>query len=53
MLVLSAETPPSGPTSNLASANRLDVPGLRDVAVKKYSDWQQSKVDDEMLKAEF
>jgi hypothetical protein len=31
----------------------LVIPGLRDVAVKEYSNWQQSKFDDHMLKAEF
>jgi hypothetical protein len=31
----------------------LDIPGLRDIAVHRYSDWQQSKVGDETLKAEF
>jgi hypothetical protein len=31
----------------------LVVPGLRDIAVKEYSNWQQSKVGDYILKAEF
>lgn len=31
----------------------LVVPGLRDVAIKEYSDWQQSRVSDQTLKAEF
>jgi hypothetical protein len=31
----------------------LVIPGLRDVAVKEYSDWQQSQVSDQTLKAEF
>jgi uncharacterized protein YpbB len=31
----------------------LVVPSLRDVAMKEYSDWQQSQVNDETLKAEF
>lgn len=31
----------------------LDIPGPRDLAVKEYSEWQQSKVVDETLKAEF
>jgi len=31
----------------------LVVPGLRDVAMKEYSDWQQSQVSDQTLKAEF
>jgi hypothetical protein len=34
-------------------ASRLDVPGLRDVAVKDYSDWQQAQVHNESLKIEF
>ncbi|KAF3404054.1 hypothetical protein F1880_010328, partial [Penicillium rolfsii] len=29
------------------------IPGLRDLAVAEYSNWQQSQVDDEKLKAEF
>ncbi|PSN61087.1 hypothetical protein BS50DRAFT_505256 [Corynespora cassiicola Philippines] len=31
----------------------LTVPGARDVAVKEYSHWQQSQVDDEFLKIEY
>ena len=31
----------------------LAIPSLRDVAVKEYSNWQQSKVGDPILKAEF
>lgn len=31
----------------------LDIPGLRDHAIKEYSEWQQSNVGDEALKAEF
>jgi hypothetical protein len=31
----------------------LDIPGPRDMAVKAYSEWQQSNVIDEALKAEF
>jgi hypothetical protein len=31
----------------------LEIPGLRDLAVAEYSDWQQSQVNDEKLKAEF
>lgn len=31
----------------------LDVPGPRDVAVRLYSEWQQSKVVNETLKTEF
>jgi hypothetical protein len=51
----------TSPTATLVSdlsslstpANRLDIPGLRDVAVKNYSNWQQSKVSDVALKVEF
>ena len=31
----------------------LDIPGPRDVAVRMYSEWQQSNVVDEVLKTEF
>jgi hypothetical protein len=31
----------------------LDIPGLRDQAVKEYSEWQQSNVCDETQKADF
>ena len=31
----------------------LDIPGPRDVAVRLYSEWQQSNVADEGLKTEF
>lgn len=31
----------------------LEIPGLRDVAVAEYSDWQQSQVNDDRLKEEF
>jgi hypothetical protein len=31
----------------------LQVSGLRDVAVREYSDWQQLQVRDESLKSEF
>jgi len=30
----------------------LDIPGFRDIAVKEYSKWQQSKVDDEEWKGD-
>lgn len=39
--------------SNSSSVEHLDIPGLRDVAVREYSEWQQSKVQDGMLKDEF
>lgn len=31
----------------------FEIPGLRDLAVAEYSDWQQSQVNDEKLKQEF
>ncbi|KAJ5865177.1 uncharacterized protein N7529_007093 [Penicillium soppii] len=34
-------------------AEVFDIPGLRDLAVAEYSEWQQSQVSDEKLKAEF
>lgn len=34
-------------------ADFLEIPGLRDLAVAEYSDWQQTQVNDENLKAEF
>ncbi|KAF2188793.1 hypothetical protein K469DRAFT_748080 [Zopfia rhizophila CBS 207.26] len=43
-------TPASTHLSNPTPASSLDIPGLRDIAVRKYSDWQQSKVHDEALK---
>jgi hypothetical protein len=33
--------------------SRLDIPGHRDVAVKKYTEWQQLQVQDLSLKNEF
>ncbi|PQE18259.1 urea carboxylase protein [Rutstroemia sp. NJR-2017a BBW] len=33
--------------------NRLDIPGLRDRAVKEYCAWQQSKVEQSTLKVEY
>jgi hypothetical protein len=51
-------TSPAGtPAPDLPSVstrvNRLDIPGHRDVAIKKYSNWQQSQVNDKILKVEF
>ncbi|CZR65341.1 uncharacterized protein PAC_15241 [Phialocephala subalpina] len=48
-----AGTPPSDIPSISTPVNRLDIPGHRDVAVKKYSDWQQSQVINKTLKLEF
>ena len=41
------------PLSIAPEVTRLEVPGLRDVAVKTYSKWQQSNVDDDELKLDF
>jgi hypothetical protein len=32
---------------------RLEIPGLRDIAVQRYCDWQQSQVHSENLQVEF
>jgi hypothetical protein len=53
IIASSAGTPASIPALNPIPANSPDIPGLRDVTVKGYSNWQQSKVDDEMIKVEF
>jgi hypothetical protein len=41
------------PFSVSAEIITLNIPGLRDVAVRKYSKWQQSNVNDNELKLEF
>jgi hypothetical protein len=48
-------TPTPMPTTcpGKAPPDCLEIPGLRDLAVAEYSDWQQSQVNDEKLKAEF
>jgi hypothetical protein len=38
---------------HIQQPNRREVPGLRHIAVKEYSDCQQSQVRDEFLKAGF
>jgi hypothetical protein len=48
-----ARTLPSDLPPTSVPVTRLDIPGPRDVAVKNYSDWQQSKVNDDILKVEF
>ncbi|KAM0310605.1 hypothetical protein ACHAO8_007971 [Botrytis cinerea] len=48
-----ARTLPSNLPPTLVPVTRLDIPGPRDVAVKNYSHWQQSKVNDDILKVEF
>jgi hypothetical protein len=35
-----------------ALVNRLNIPGHRDVAVKQYNTWQQSKFNNKALKVE-
>jgi hypothetical protein len=35
------------------AAECLDIPGLRDVALRRYTEWQQSQVEDTTLKDEF
>jgi hypothetical protein len=46
-------SPLSMQLSDSLLADHLDIPGLRDTAVREYSEWQQSRVGDEMLKNEF
>jgi hypothetical protein len=41
------------PPSVAPSITRLVVPGHRDIALREYCDWPQSKVVDETLKAEY
>ena len=38
---------------NLQTLSSLDIPGLRDVAVKEYSEWQVSNVENDTLKSAF
>jgi hypothetical protein len=35
------------------SVNCLNIPGLQDIAMTEYTNWQQSQVRDLMLKSEF
>lgn len=39
--------------SNFPSITSLDIPGARDEAVRRYCEWQQSKVDNEDWKKDF
>lgn len=48
----SSEATPAATVPSLGSTC-LEIPGPRDMAVKAYSEWQQSNVVDEVLKAEF
>jgi hypothetical protein len=43
---------PTEPCSTVI-VEELEIPGLRDVAVKEYNGWQQLQVYDESLKVEF
>ena len=43
----STETAPS------KSSARLEIPGLRDIAVQRYSNWQCSQVGDKTLKMQY
>lgn len=49
----SASPPLSAQTVAMQDSGCLNIPGLRDVAVEEYSDWQQSQVGNEILKGEF
>ncbi|PYH40040.1 uncharacterized protein BP01DRAFT_378148 [Aspergillus saccharolyticus JOP 1030-1] len=56
--VLPSQSPTRSPSLSTQDApvrdsGYLNIPGLRDVAVEEYSDWQQSQVRNEALKAEF
>ena len=57
--VMPGQSPPAETSYSTAStpASRatayLDIQGLRDIAVKRYSDWQCSQVGDEGLKTEY
>ena len=46
-------TPESTGLVSCDHSARLEIPGLRDIAVKRYCDWQCSQVDDEALKLEY
>ncbi len=37
----------------MATVDKLEIPDLRDVAVKEYGRWQQQLVSDESLKIEY
>lgn len=52
--VMPASNSPSMPScSVVAPTESLSIHGLRDIALKEYSGWQQSQVDDPILKAKF
>lgn len=40
-------------TDNPSTTDPLEIPGPRDLAVKEYSEWQQSHVTDDGLKDAF
>jgi hypothetical protein len=52
MLATPAVIPDMFPALQTCYTDRLDVPGLRDMAAEEYSNWQQSQVNDKILKAE-
>jgi hypothetical protein len=39
--------------NNLQTLSPLEIPGLRDVAVKEYGEWRASNVENDTLKTEF
>jgi hypothetical protein len=41
------------PVACFSNITSLDIPGSRDAAVRRYSVWQQSNVDDQGLKEEY
>jgi hypothetical protein len=52
--VMPASNSPSMPSrSVIAPTETLSIYGLRDIALKEYTRWQQLQVDDPILKAEF
>ncbi|KAJ5899178.1 hypothetical protein N7495_003922 [Penicillium taxi] len=50
---ISTPTAPSSPLTKRFQLKRLDISGPRDIAVKEYSEWHASEVNDEDLKNDF
>jgi len=50
VLATTSATAPGTPSSITSRYKRLDIPGPRDIAVRDYSEWHASKVDDNDLK---
>ncbi|OGE46897.1 hypothetical protein PENARI_c092G02062 [Penicillium arizonense] len=48
-----APTTPADATAELRAISPLNIPGLKDVAVKEYGEWLASNVSDNTLKDEF